>query len=49
MKMVASWQSILNKTAFEINLNPNQYASQSAIIWGLGNNYELNNNFSSDL
>ena len=44
-----NWQSILNKTAFEINLNPNQYANQSAIVWGLGNNHELNNSLSSDL
>ena len=45
----SNWQTIFNKTAFEIKLNPNQYANQSAIVWGFGNNHELNNSLSSDL
>ena len=43
-----NWRSILDQTAFEINLNPNKFANQSTVLWGRGKNYEFNRNVNSN-
>ena len=43
-----NWWSIIDQTAFEIELNPNQFANQSTVLWGIGNNYEFNRNVNSN-
>ena len=39
---------MLDQTVFEFELNPNQIANQSTVLWGQGNNYEFKNPVNSD-
>ncbi len=42
-----NWREIIDQTVFEIELNPNQFANQSTILWGQGNNYKFNEQVNS--